>query len=130
MKRRISIAARSNAIRTNYPREKIDNMQENRKCRLHGNRDETVNHIISEWGKLAQKEYKIRNDWVRKVIHWELCKIFKFYHITKCCTRNPKFFKQNETHKILSDFEMQTNHLTLARRTGLVLINTKEKFTI
>ena len=28
------------------------------KCRLCGDRDETVNTIISEWSKLAQKEYK------------------------------------------------------------------------
>ena len=41
-----------------------------------------MNLIISECGKLAQ-EYKTRYDWVGKVIHWELCKKLKFYHITK-----------------------------------------------
>ena len=35
-------------------------------------RDETINHIISERSKLAQKEYKSRNDWVGTVIHWEM----------------------------------------------------------
>ena len=30
-------------------------MQQNNKCRLCGNRDETVNHIISECSQLAQK---------------------------------------------------------------------------
>ena len=29
----------------------------------------TVNFIIKEWSKLAQKEYKNRHDWVGKVIH-------------------------------------------------------------
>ena len=29
---------------------------------------ETVNHIISEYSKLAQKEYKTRYDWMGKVI--------------------------------------------------------------
>ena len=29
---------------------------------------------MSECSKLAQKEYKTRYDWVRKVIHWEMCK--------------------------------------------------------
>ena len=38
----------------------------------------TINHIISECSKLAQREYKIRQDWVGMVIHWELCKKFKF----------------------------------------------------
>ena len=36
-------------------------------------KDEMVNHI-SESSKQAQKEYKIRIDWVGKVIYWELCK--------------------------------------------------------
>ena len=43
-------------------------MHLNRQCRLCGDRDETANHIISECGKLEQKEYKSRHDWVRKVI--------------------------------------------------------------
>ena len=35
-------------------------------CRLCGDRDETINHIISECSKLAQKEYKARHDWVAR----------------------------------------------------------------
>ena len=31
------------------------------KYRLRGDRDETINHVIS---KLAQKEYKTRHDWM------------------------------------------------------------------
>ena len=63
------IAAQNNTIRTNYIKARIDKTQKNSKCRLCGNRDETINHIISEWSKLAQKEYKTRHDWVGKVIH-------------------------------------------------------------
>ena len=36
--------------------------------------------ITNEW---KQKDYKTRHDWVGKVIHWELCKKFKFAHPTK-----------------------------------------------
>ena len=35
-------------------------MQQNSKCRLWGDRNETINPIISECSKLAQKEYKTR----------------------------------------------------------------------
>ena len=49
------IAALNNAIRTNYIKAKFDYTQQNTKCRLCGNRDETMNHIISECSKLAQK---------------------------------------------------------------------------
>ena len=45
-----------------------------------GDRDETINHKISECIKLAQKEYKTRHEWVDKVIHLEMCKKFKFDH--------------------------------------------------
>ena len=36
--------------------------------------DESINRIVSECPKLAQKEYKRRHDWLGKKIHWEVCK--------------------------------------------------------
>ena len=54
--------AQNNAIRTNYIKAGIDKTQQNSRCRLCGDRDETINHIISECSKLAQKEYKTRHD--------------------------------------------------------------------
>ena len=65
-------AARDNAIRTNHIKARIDKTQQNSKCRLCGDIDETINHIISECSKLAQKEFKTRHDWVGKVIHCEI----------------------------------------------------------
>ena len=59
------------------------NTQPNCKCRLCGDRDETVNHLINEYKKLAQKELKTRHVWVGTVIHWELCKRLKFDHTSK-----------------------------------------------
>ena len=38
-------------------------MQQNSKCRLCGNRDETINHIKRECRKLAQKEYTFKHEW-------------------------------------------------------------------
>ena len=32
---------------------------------------------------MAQKKYKARHDWVGKVIHWEICKKFKFERMWK-----------------------------------------------
>ena len=81
------MAAQDNAIRTNQIKARTDKTQQNSKCRLCGNRDETINHIISECSKLAQREYKTRHDWVGKVIHWEMCKKLKFDYTNKCiCT--------------------------------------------
>ena len=68
------IATQNNVIRTNYIKVKIDNTQQNSKCRLYSDRDETINHIISECSKLVQKECKTRYNWMGRVIYRELYK--------------------------------------------------------
>ena len=92
------IAAQDSAIRTNHIKASIDKTQQNSKCRLCGDRDETIDHIIIECSKLAQREYKVRHDWVGKVIHWEMCKKFKFDHTNKWY--NPAPVLENDTYKL------------------------------
>ena len=94
--------------------------QQNSRCRSCGDRDETINHILSECSKLAQKEYKTRHDWVGKVIHWELRRKFKFVYTNKWYMHNPASVLENETHKLCWDFEIQTDHLISARRPDLI----------
>ena len=93
----LQIAAQNNAIRTNHIKVRIDKMQQNSKCRSCGDRDETINHIISKCSKLAQKEYKTRHNWVGKVIHWKMCKKFKFDHTNKWYMHNPAAVIENNT---------------------------------
>ena len=50
------ISAQNNVIRTYNVKAKIDKAQQNIRCRLCGDRDETINLIISECSKIAQKE--------------------------------------------------------------------------
>ena len=95
------IAAQNSTIRTNHIKARIDKTQQNSKCRLCGDRDEIINHKISECRKLAQEEYKARHDWVGKVIHWEMCKKFKFDHADRWYMHNPALFLENSTHKLL-----------------------------
>ena len=95
--------------------------QQNNKCRLCFNRDETINHIISEYSKLAQKGYKTRHNWVDKVIHWEMCKKFKFHHTNKWYMHNPVSVLENDRHKLIWDFDIQTDHLISARRPDLII---------
>ena len=64
---------------------------------------------------------------MRKVIHWELCKKLNFHHATKWYTHKPESVLENKTHKILWDFEIQTDHQIPARRPDLVVINKKER---
>ena len=121
------MAAQNSAIRTNHIKARIHKTQQYCKCRLCGEKDETINHIVSECSKLAQKEYKARRDWVGKVIHWEMCKKFKFDHSNKWYIHNPEPVLENDTHKLLWDFVIQTDHLISARRPDLIIINKKKK---
>ena len=86
-----------------------------------------INYIINEYSKLAQKEYNTRYDWVGKVVHWELCKKFKYDHTNKWYMHNPESVLKNETHKLLWDFEIQTDHLISTWRSDLVIVKKKKK---
>ena len=123
----LQLAAQDNAVRTNHITARIDKTQQNSKCRLSGDRDETINQIISECSKLTQREYKARHDWVGKVIHWEMCKKFKFDHTNKWYMKNPAPVLEYDTHELLWDFNIQTNHLIPARRPDVIIINKKKK---
>ena len=102
-------------------------MQQNSKCRLCSDRDEIINHIISECSKLAPKEYQTRHDWVGEVIHWEMCKKFKFDHTNKLYMHNPAPVLENNTHKLQWDFDMHTDNLISVRRPDLMIINKKKR---
>ena len=74
-----------------------------------------------------QEEYKTKHDWVGKGIHREMCKKFKFDHTNKWYMHNPAPVLENNMHKLLWDIDMHTDHLILARRPDLIIINKKKK---
>ena len=53
-----------------------------------------------------------------------MCKKFKFDHTNKWYIHNPAPVLENDTHKLLWD--IQTDHLTPARRPDLIIINKKK----
>ena len=108
---------------TNHIKARIDMTQQYKRCRLCGDRDGTINHIISECSKLAQKEYKTRHDWIGKVIHRNCARNWS----SNVRTNGKWITQNNETHKLHWDFEMQTNQLISARRPDLIIINKKER---
>ena len=83
----------------NYIKALIEKTQQNSKCRYCDDRVKTINHI-RKYSKLAQKEFSIHwslsnskcppvETWLSgKVIHWELCKKFKFDHTSKWYMHN------------------------------------------
>ena len=123
------IAAQNNAVRTNHIKARIDKTQQNSKCRLCSDRDETINHIITECSKLALKEYKPRNYGVDKVIDSKMYKKLKFDHTNKWYMHNPAPVLENNTYKLLWDFDIHMDHLISFRRPGLTTFNKKRELT-
>ena len=121
------IATQDNAMRTNLIKARINKTQQNSKCRLCGDRDETINHIISECSKLAQKECKARHNWAGKVIHWEMCRKFQFDRTNKWYKHSPAPDLENDSHNLLWDFNVQTDHLIPARIPDPIIINKKKR---
>ena len=52
-------------------------------------------------------------------------KKLKFHHTNKWYMNNPAPVLENNTHKLLWDFDIQTDHLISARRPDLIIINKK-----
>ena len=125
----VLIAPQNNALRNNHIKARIDETQQNSKHGLCADKNETINHIISECGKLAKNEYKTRHDWVGKVIYWKLYEKFKFDHTNKWYMHNLASLLENETHKLLWDFNIKTDHYKVwsTRRPDLIIINKKKK---
>ena len=90
-------------------------------------RDEIINYIINEYRKLAKKKYKTRQDWVGMVIYRESCKKFKFDRTNKLYIHNLDSIRENETYKLLSDFEIEMDHQISAKRADLEIVNKKAK---
>ena len=77
--------------------------------------------------QISAKEYKTKHDNGEQLIHLELCKKVKFDHTNKWYMHNPESVLENETHKVLWDFEIQTDHITSARRPHPVIVKKKKK---
>ena len=75
---------------------------------------ETVNHIVSEYRRQAQKD-KIRHDWAGEGIYWELCKRLKFDLTDIWYIRKHESVPENDTHTIIWDSEIQTDHIISAK---------------
>ena len=116
------------AAQDNHIKARIDKTQQNVRCKLHDDRNETINHIIIMLimcNKLAQKAYKIGTvGWTK----WftRNCKKMKSDPMSKCYMHNPESVLENETPKPLRDFDIQTDHMIFLIRQDII-INKKER---
>ena len=116
------IAAQDQSLSTNYIKSKIHGQNISPKCRLCGDKDETIDHIVSGCSKLAQSEYKKRHDKVASAVHWSMCKNYNIPCSDKWYTHQADKVAENDEVKILWDFNIQTGHVIVHRRPDIVLI--------
>ena len=120
-------AAQEQALRTNYTKNKIDKTSENPLCRMCGERGETVQHIICECKKLAQREYKRRHDTVAKSFHWKLCEKHNLERKEKWYEHCPEGAVEDDDVKLIWDINIQCDNVIEARRPDLILVDKKAK---
>ena len=119
------VAAQNQSIRTNLVKAKIDKSQGNSLCRVCRKVDESIDHIVSGFSKLAQKEYKRRHDNRGKAVHWKVVRKCNFEAGGKWYEHEPETALENEDYKILCDFNIQTDYVTQAWRPDLVVADKK-----
>ena len=119
-------SAQEQALRTNYTQFHIDKTADSPLCRMCGERGESIYHLISECGKLAQHEYKRRHDDVARYVHWQLCQNVGIESCDKWYEHKPECVMENNDYKIYWDFMIQCDRKIEARKPDVVLI---EKWT-
>ena len=112
---------------TSYIKAKIYYMQPNSKCILRGNKDKTINCMISECSKLAQRSIRLDTlGWKR----WSTGNSTRKWNLTMLlngiCT-NQKSSKTMKRIKLWKIFLIQTDHFILAKRPDIVQIYQKKK---
>ena len=82
---------------------------------------------MSECGKLAQKNYKLRHDSIGRYVHWQFCEKLGFNSARLWYEHEQESVVENENFKILWDFIIQCEHMIEARRPDIVVVNEVKK---
>ena len=119
-------AAQEQVLKTNWIRKNIDGQEVSEKCRMCGERDESITHLIAECKNLAQKDYKqIHN--IARIVHLELCQKFGLVGKVKWFNHKPAIVVENDRVKIFWDFNIQTDHVIQHRRPDIVVLYKNER---
>lgn len=121
------IAAQDQALRTNAIKVKIDKQKGTAMCRLCGEKEETVDHLVSSCSKIAQTDYKGRHDKVAANLHWSLCKQFGFERAQNWYEHRAEKVLENEDYKLLWDFDIKCDRMITERRPDLVVVKKRSR---
>ena len=89
-----------------------------------GTRNETISHIVSECGRLAQKGYKRRHDSVGRYVPWQFCEKLGLNRTRLWYEHEPESVVENE------NFTIECDHLIEARRPDIAVVDKVKKETM
>jgi len=119
------LAAQKQAICINAIKIYMDKSQEQSECRIYGERDETVKHLVNECSKLKQREYKPNHDLAGMRVHWEVCRMYGIEVRYQWYEHAAVPVAENDMCTILWDFNIQIGYVIQARRPDMIVINLK-----
>ena len=123
-------AAQDQALKTKWYQTNIIKTATDDLCRRCGKFKETVAHIVSGCPELAQGVYLNRHNAVASYIHWKLCKLVDLPSNNTWYNHTPEKVSENETTKMLYDFNIYTDKKITHRRPDLVIHKKKERETL
>jgi Reverse transcriptase (RNA-dependent DNA polymerase) len=121
------VAAQDQVLSTNVIKAKIYNQRGSPMCRLCGVKEETVDHLVSCYEKIAQTDYKGRHDRVATLIHWSLCKQYGFPRSDNWWSHQAEKVLENDDFKVLWDFSIRTDKVIEAHRPDIVIVDKRSK---
>ena len=80
-------AAQDQALKAHVIKANIEYQSVSALDRMCGKCQRNVEHIVCAYRKLAQRDYKKRQDTLGRVGYWELCKFYDRPYGSKCCER-------------------------------------------
>ena len=114
-------------IKTNYYRSNILNDGTDPMCRICGQFQEIINHIVAGCPELAKTEYLYRHDKAASYLHWNICKELNINVEEKWYEHEPQTVTERDNITILWDMPIQTDREIKANRPDIVIKDKQEK---
>ena len=96
-------------------------------CRMCGQFDETVDHIVSGCPNLARNEYIQRHNKIAAALHWTICRHFNIETTDKWYEHTPNTVMGNDSVSILWDMPIITDREIRANRPDIVIKDQETK---
>jgi hypothetical protein len=123
------MAAQDQCLATNYYNNRITGLSSSSACRMCGQHDEFIDHIVSSCPVLAPTEYMHRHNRIGTYIHWHICKYYDIDNIPEhWYDHEPEMVtSKGNSVTILWDFPIQTDRTILANRPDIVVKDQENK---